>query len=345
MEKVFPLFKPFKNIFYLKIFELGRLLFGMNQVWMILNLFEIIWILGLNSFKWSDDPTSRADPCSRLIQPEPPSSLLLYRAARRQRRPHPLAKAVAASLSPVGTPLLLLPPRGRHWTPPFCLLAAMKGALSRNRCLSPPARFPTPSLAQIIAPPHPWPQVHLQLAGEPQQPPDLEPMSMLPLPNGELQAPVLSVPHLGQRLTPLHPFELQGRYTIIIVHRSLDANVKNRCAAPVCHLIAAPPPWWDPNLRTLPNAFLSLPLCSWWRQDGDPVTAAPSASAPLHRRARGLDAVTTSCRARTCAIGMGAMCRPSAISASGPSRLCWASRQIRLMHYSSFNLFQIHFFI
>jgi hypothetical protein len=40
------------------------------------------------------------------------------------------------------------------------------------------------------------------------------------------------------------PFtQLQGRYTIIIVHRSLDAIVKNRCAAPVCHLIAAPPPW------------------------------------------------------------------------------------------------------
>jgi hypothetical protein len=32
MDKVVPLFKPFKNIFYFKKIELGRMMFGSNEV-------------------------------------------------------------------------------------------------------------------------------------------------------------------------------------------------------------------------------------------------------------------------------------------------------------------------
>jgi hypothetical protein len=55
MEKVVPLLKPFKTIFYLKFLGLGKVLFGSKEVWMSFkfefNLFErflLSW-LGLNS--------------------------------------------------------------------------------------------------------------------------------------------------------------------------------------------------------------------------------------------------------------------------------------------------------
>jgi hypothetical protein len=42
MEKVVRLFKPFKTIFYFKIFETGKILFGSSGVWTDLHKFEFI---------------------------------------------------------------------------------------------------------------------------------------------------------------------------------------------------------------------------------------------------------------------------------------------------------------
>jgi hypothetical protein len=33
MDKVVPLFNPFTTIFYFKLFELGKVLFGLVKVW------------------------------------------------------------------------------------------------------------------------------------------------------------------------------------------------------------------------------------------------------------------------------------------------------------------------
>jgi hypothetical protein len=83
-------------------------------------------------------PTSRATPRGSLLQPEPPSSVLPCCTARWQHHPLPLAKGRCHPLSPTGTLLLLLAPRGQRRTLLFSLPASIKGALSHRRRLSPP---------------------------------------------------------------------------------------------------------------------------------------------------------------------------------------------------------------
>jgi hypothetical protein len=40
MEKVVPLFKSFKTLFYFKLFDLEKVPFGSTKFWKNLNLFE-----------------------------------------------------------------------------------------------------------------------------------------------------------------------------------------------------------------------------------------------------------------------------------------------------------------
>jgi hypothetical protein len=42
MEKVVPIFKPFKPIFYFNFFDIRKVLFGSNGVWTNLNKFEFV---------------------------------------------------------------------------------------------------------------------------------------------------------------------------------------------------------------------------------------------------------------------------------------------------------------
>jgi hypothetical protein len=44
MERVVPFFKSFTTIFYFKYVDPGKVLFGSNKVWTVLNLYEITWI-------------------------------------------------------------------------------------------------------------------------------------------------------------------------------------------------------------------------------------------------------------------------------------------------------------
>jgi hypothetical protein len=172
MKKVVPLFKYFTTICYFKFLKFEKVHFGSNEVWMILNLFKIIWILVWTTCQPHRTPLSPQPPpasagtnrCRRRgpplaqarVAPAPSSSL--HSASWIRPPPPPISSpwsrlssplyrlwvAATVPLSPCANPLT----KGLHRTPPHPRRPPVRA--SHQTAVS-PARFWTPTATIVVS--------------------------------------------------------------------------------------------------------------------------------------------------------------------------------------------------